>query len=259
MIFSTLFIVLFFLNGPAFSALPDATTAKNHIKEIQTIIGGDLSPALSILLSEKENWEFLSNKISNLKPNSVSSNIVVDFFEKFHIRVMTDFGKLGKSYIDSDLYEAYGKTTYSLQKNPVYDFFPKCIKLLKVLRDMKNPQIVNKEKAAYKKPFENAPTPVKFLTDLFEAFKKMVQVFPLDKTDNDHLTKLKAAVDEPLATVKVPDSKPPADNTNPPPKDEWSNLKKAFVFGSIALVILAIISIIVFFVLRKSKSTASSA
>jgi hypothetical protein len=262
MIFSTLFIVLFFFSGAAFSAIPDAAVAKEYIKEIQTIIGYNLSPALSSLLSEKENWEFLSTKMSKLTTDSNSFKILKGFFEELAESSFGSFKEIDPNGPNSELLNLYGFTIKEFFDKAGENFFPYFIKLLEVLRDMKDPQIVNKENAAYKKAFEEAPTPVKLLTDLFEAFKKAVKAFTsIDKRETEPLEKLKAALDEPLATVKVPDSKSDSKsrNNNPPLKDEWSNLKKTLVFGGIPLAILAIISTIVFFVLRKSKSAASSA
>jgi hypothetical protein len=257
MIFSTLFIVLFFLSGLAFSTIPDAAAAKDYIGKIQKIIGGDISPALSSLLSEKENWDFLSKVRDKLNFDSDSYKIMWNFFHNLRKSSEPYYIVKIPSRIDSKLYDQYRDTLLVLAQ--LENFFPNCIILLETLRDMKDPQHAAQEKNdGFKRFFEEALTPVNFLTDLFEEFKKAVQVFPLDDgTEYFLLKKLKAAVDEPLATVKVPDFKPPADNTNTPP-NEWSDLKKALVFGSIALNILAIISVIVFFVLRKSKSAASS-
>jgi hypothetical protein len=266
MIFSTLFFVLCFLSGPAFSSIPDAAAAKNYIGEIQKIIGGDISPALSSLLSEKENWDFLLEEEDKLTLDSDSFEIM----EKFYNNLLTsskDYVNEILENIECQIYDAYHDALHELASLPasIKYFFPNCIKILQALRDMKDPKIVEKENAAFKKFFEEAPTPIKFLTDLFEAFKEAVKVFPKPENDvdNDHLAKLKAAVDKPLATVKAPQptkpqKDPQSNNTNTSP-NKWSNLKKALAFISITLAIIAVISIIVFFVLRKTKSAASSA
>jgi hypothetical protein len=62
MIFSTLLIALCLQSVLASPDLPDAAVAKNSIKEIQKILGGDLSPALSSLLSEKDIGIFWQTK-----------------------------------------------------------------------------------------------------------------------------------------------------------------------------------------------------
>jgi hypothetical protein len=274
MIFSTLFFVLCFLSGPAFSTIPDAAAAKNYIGEIQKIIGGDISPALSSLLSEKENWDFLLQVEKKLSFDSNSSKIMEKFYRNLLDSAADCLDEITED-IDSQIYSSYLNALDKLASFSAYTkfFFPNCIKILQALRDMKDPEKIAKENAAFKKGFVDAPTPIKFLTDLFEAFKEAVKVFPKLKSDvgNDHLAKLKAAVDKPLATLKAPqptepqkepqkDSQkdPQSNNTNTPP-NEWSNLKKALVFISITLAIIAVISIIVFLVLRKSKSAASSA
>jgi hypothetical protein len=257
--------------------LPDAFGAKYYIEEIQKIIGGDLSPSLSSFLSEEENWNFLKvqlTQLTDLEFDSKSYKIIHEFFVKFDENVVSDSIMPIMASEKSKLYISYIEISAKILFNPEASFFPKCIKMLETLRDMKDPQKIAKENPAFKKAFEDAPTPIKFLTDLFEAFKEAVKAFTIEPESKPLFEKLQGAVDKPLAALNDPYAKPKNDPTNNPqndptinktnnntstPPNEWSNLEKVLVFGSITLVILAVISVIVFFVLRKSKSAASSA